>query len=87
MCGVVMLALYLPSTLSCKEKHRGSDFCPNGLAISLTNQAALLAFNLSRPAAGLPLVEESLRLATRHGLSALARQIEPILNRIRDLLK
>jgi hypothetical protein len=29
----------------------------------------------------------SLRLATRHGLTALARQIEPILNRIRDRLK
>jgi hypothetical protein len=35
----------------------------------------------------LPLAEESLRLATQHGLTALARQIEPILNQIRDLLK
>jgi tetratricopeptide (TPR) repeat protein len=58
---------------------------PNGLAISLANQASLLAFNHSQPADGLPLVEEGLRLATQHGLTALARQIEPILNRIRKL--
>jgi predicted nucleic acid-binding protein len=45
------------------------------------------AFNHSRPAESLPLAEESLRLATQHGLTALAHQIEPILNRIRDLLK
>jgi hypothetical protein len=35
----------------------------------------------------LPLAEESLRLATRHGLTALSQQIEPILERIRALLK
>jgi hypothetical protein len=60
---------------------------PNGLAFSLVNQASLLAFNQARPGEGLPLAEESLRLATRHGLTALARQIEPILNRVRGLLQ
>ena len=60
---------------------------PNGLAISLANQAHLLAFNRSRPAEGLPLAEEALRLATKHGLIALARQIEPIVEQVRDLLK
>jgi hypothetical protein len=60
---------------------------PAGLAISLANQASLLAGNLSRPAEGLPLAEESLRLATQHGLTALVRQIEPFVKRIRDLLK
>jgi hypothetical protein len=56
---------------------------PAGLARSLINQASLLAFDLQRPADGLPLAEESYRLASTHGLSALARQIEPILQRIR----
>jgi hypothetical protein len=60
---------------------------PAGLAVSLLNQASLLAGNLTCPADGLPLAEESLRLAIRRGLTALARQIEPILNRIRDLVK
>ena len=60
---------------------------PNGLATSLYNQAGILAFNRSRPAEGLPLAEEALRLATQHGLITLGRQIEPIVNKIRGLLK
>src|SRR5262249_60404795 len=39
--------------------------------------------NLSRPAEGLSLAEEALRLATRHGLAALSRQIASILDQIR----
>ena len=41
----------------------------------------------SQPAEGLLLAEESLRIATKHGLIALARQIEPIVDQIRALLK
>ena len=48
---------------------------PNGLAISLVNQGLLLAFELSRPEEGLPLAEEAARIATKHGLRALAQQI------------
>ena len=44
---------------------------PNGLAITLVNQAHLLAFSLSQPAAALPLAEEAARLAAKHGLIAL----------------
>ena len=47
---------------------------------------ALLA-NQSRLADGFPLAEEALRVATKHGLIALARYIEPVVNRIRGLLE
>lgn len=40
---------------------------PNGLAISLINQALLLARDRSRPREALPLAEEAHRLATDHG--------------------
>ena len=60
---------------------------PDGLAISLANQAHLLAFSRSRPEDGLPLAEEAVRIATKHGLRALAQQVEPILNAIRDLVQ
>jgi hypothetical protein len=56
---------------------------PNGLAVSLANQAHLLAFNLSRPAAAPPLAEEAARLAAKHGLIALANKIEQIGQAIR----
>ena len=59
---------------------------PNGLAISLINQAWLLAFQLSRPKDGLPLAKEAARIAAKHGLRALAQQIEPIVMPIRDLV-
>ena len=60
---------------------------PTGLATSLINQGTLLAFDLSRPAEGLPLAEEAARIAAKHGLRALARQIEPAVKGIRGLLK
>jgi hypothetical protein len=59
---------------------------PNGLALSLTNQSVLLAFNLQRPADALPLVQQAHDLADRHGLIALRQQIAPILARIRSLV-
>jgi tetratricopeptide (TPR) repeat protein len=57
---------------------------PNGLVTSLTNQAMVLAFNRDDPVRALPLVEEALRLATAHGLQALAQQITPTLRSIRQ---
>ena len=59
---------------------------PNGLAISLINQALLLARDRSRPREALPLAEEAHRLATDHGLVALAPQVERILNFVRSRL-
>ncbi|MBI3797858.1 MAG: DUF4062 domain-containing protein [Deltaproteobacteria bacterium] len=59
---------------------------PNGLATSLANQAFLLARDRSRPREALPLAEEAYRLATNHGLTALARQIEGILTQVRSRL-
>ena len=55
------------------------------MAVSLANQGSILAFHQSRPADGLPLAEEALRIATKHGL-ALARQFEPLVKKIRGLL-
>ena len=55
----------------------------DGLAISLINQANLLAVEMGRPHEASPLAEEAYRLATQHGLVALARQIEPILDAVR----
>ena len=57
-----------------------------GMAISLANQASLLSNKLNRPQEALPLAEESYRLATQHGLAALAGQIKPILDGIRAKL-
>src|SRR5206468_2967756 len=48
----------------------------NGLAISLADQANLLG---RRSPQAVELASEAYRLAAEHGLSALARQIEPIL--------
>jgi len=59
----------------------------DGMAISLVNQAAQLNFKMRRPREALPLAEEAYRIATRHGLTALARQIEPILNAVRQALE
>ncbi len=55
----------------------------DGLAISLANQADILAFSRRRPGEALPLVEEAHRIATRHGLIARAKLIEPILEKVR----
>jgi hypothetical protein len=52
---------------------------PDGLAISLVNQASLLAFDLQRPADALPLAQQAHDLTDRHGLIALRQQIAPIL--------
>jgi tetratricopeptide (TPR) repeat protein len=57
-----------------------------GLAFSLANQAHLIAFSRRRPSEALPLAEEAYRIATRHGLTGLAKQIEPILEKVRRAL-
>jgi hypothetical protein len=55
---------------------------PRGLATSLGNQASLLG-KMGRPAReALPFAEEAYRLANQHGLTALADQIRPILDRL-----
>jgi hypothetical protein len=72
-----------------KEKEaicRGRDD-PAGLVNALAGQAHLLAFAQSRPADALVLAEDAMRLATKHRLSTLVRQIEPLVNQIRGLLK
>jgi tetratricopeptide (TPR) repeat protein len=57
---------------------------PAGLARSLANQALLLGLTMGRPRAALPLAEEVYRLASQHGLTALAEQIRPFLDRLRQ---
>jgi tetratricopeptide (TPR) repeat protein len=59
---------------------------PEGLARSFANQALLLAEGMGSPLEALPLVEQAYRLATDHGLTALARQIKPILDMVRSKL-
>jgi len=59
---------------------------PAGLSLSLFNQAVLLAFTLSRPEDALPLAEEAARIAAKHGLLAFAQDIEPRVNKIRDMV-
>ncbi len=54
-----------------------------GLARSLTNRAILLGQVMGRPREALPLAEEAFRLASQHGLAALAGQIRPIVDRLR----
>jgi len=56
---------------------------PSGLAISMINQASILGLKMGRVREALPLAEEAVRLANRHGLSALARQIQTILEELR----
>ncbi len=53
------------------------------LAISLTDQASVLG-QMGRVHEALPLAEQAHQLATGHGYTALVRQIEPILNRLRQ---
>jgi serine/threonine protein kinase/tetratricopeptide (TPR) repeat protein len=60
---------------------------PGGLSLSLINQGKLLALKQARPTEGLLLAEEALRIATEHGLIALARKIEATVNKIRGLLE
>ncbi|MDD5189217.1 MAG: tetratricopeptide repeat protein, partial [Methanoregula sp.] len=54
----------------------------NGLAISLINQALILA-QQNRHQEALSYAEEAYRLASGHGYTALAKQILPILEKIR----
>lgn len=54
-----------------------------GLAISLVNQALVLR-QMGRAREGLPLAEIAYHLATAYGYAALAKQIEPILNEVRQ---
>lgn len=54
-----------------------------GLARSLANQALLLR-DMRRSRDGLRLAEEAYQLASSHGLTALAQQIKPILDRLRS---
>lgn len=54
-----------------------------GLTTSLTNQAATL-LQLGHTREALPLAEEAQQLAARHGYAVLAKQIEPILERVRQ---
>ncbi len=53
------------------------------LAILLINQSSVL-WQTGRARAGLPLAEEAYQLATSHGYAMLAKQIEPILSKVRQ---
>jgi hypothetical protein len=55
-----------------------------GLAISLGNQADLLANEMGRPHDALPLAEEAYAIGTAQGLNALAEQIKPLLDWLRS---
>jgi len=57
-----------------------------GIAISLANQAVLLA-SRNRPQQALPLVEHAYRLARDHGYAAPAEQIKSIIGAIRRVLR
>jgi nephrocystin-3 len=58
---------------------------PDGLVISLANQALVLAQN-GKIREALQLAEEAYQLASRHGLTALVDKIKPILDDIRSKL-
>jgi hypothetical protein len=60
---------------------------PEGLAISLSNQASVVAVKRERLREALSLAEEAYRLATEHGLIALTRKIEPLLNLLRSRIE
>jgi tetratricopeptide (TPR) repeat protein len=53
---------------------------PQGLAIALINQAKILLVRFERVSEAREKALEAHRLATQHGLAALARQMAPILN-------
>lgn len=55
----------------------------NGLAISLANQASLWGLGMGRPRDALPVAEEAYRVASGHGLTALAGQVKGILEEVR----
>lgn len=60
---------------------------PRELARCLALQASLLASEMNRPREALPLAEEAYRLANEHGVTALARRIEPLLKSVRSMLQ
>lgn len=60
---------------------------PEGLAISLINQANLLSAKLSQHEEALPLAEEAYRIALDHDLIGLVSQIESILNAVKSSSK
>lgn len=60
---------------------------PDGLARSLTSQASMLARKMGRPAEAAPLTEEAYRLATEHGLTALAEWSKLVLIVVRSMLQ
>ncbi|MFZ2957156.1 MAG: NACHT domain-containing protein [Candidatus Ozemobacteraceae bacterium] len=55
-----------------------------GLAKAMTNQAQILAFKMDRMREAMALVGEAYKLATDHGLLALANQIKGTLDQLRD---
>jgi tetratricopeptide (TPR) repeat protein len=75
-------ALYKEQERLCRELGN-----VDGLARSLASQAVLIAFGKRLPAEALPLAEEAHGIATRHGLTALAARVEPILNAVRRALE
>jgi tetratricopeptide (TPR) repeat protein len=75
------IALLKEQELICRQINN-----PEGLAINLVNQGVQLVLEMNRPAEGLPLAEEALQLAKKHGYTALAKQIESIVQAIRARL-
>jgi len=69
-----------------KEKERICRELGNkeGLAYSLANQAMMLYENMHKPDEALLLAEEAYRIATGHGMTALAQQIKPIVDKIKS---
>jgi hypothetical protein len=59
---------------------------PEGLAISLVNQALILSQGMDRPQEALPLAAEAHHLAMAYGYAALAGQVKTILDHVRSRL-
>ena len=73
------MRLYKEKEAICRELGN-----PEGLAYSLINQATILSENMCKSNESLPLVEEAYRLATEHGLAALAQQIKPLVDALNN---
>lgn len=58
-----------------------------GIAVSLVNQASLLAYNRKQPRDAMPLAEEAHRLAREHGYTALSERRKRGLDAIRARLQ
>lgn len=72
------MALYKEQERLCRELGT-----PQGLALSLANQAVLFASSRGRRRDALDLAGEAYELASSHGLTALAERIRPILDHVR----